>query len=519
MRDNMPYLLELDISGATIVSYTGSAGTDYGNNISYPANEMPVYSFLNNSTWKGKTSLIMVVLPTGLTSIGNYAFGSSGLTSVTIPNSVISIGYRTLFGCSNLTSVTLPNSITSIGSYAFYSCTGLTSVTIPNSVTSIGSYAFYSCTGLTSITIGNAVTTIEYYAFSNCSGLMEMYIKAQTPPALGYYGVFQYMPTTIPVHVPCGTISDYQYASGWSNFSNYIGDLPLLNITVESNNSTMGTANIIQVNTCSDNTAIIGATANINYHFLHWNDGDTDNPRTVTITQDIIFEAIFVPDTFTVSLSVNNSLYGSVTGNGNYPYNSQAIFTAIANTAYRFVKWNDNNTDNPRTITVLQDTSFEAIFEEIPTYRVTLTVNNPSMGTVTGAGNYAENATATIEAIPNTSYRFVRWDDGNTDNPRVIVVTRNISFEAIFNVETGIANRETSTISVYPNPAIDNINITLPENVNQAVFILYDMQGRMLIKQVIGNQDAVQVNNLALGMYIYHVRTEKQSYQGKIVKQ
>ena len=58
--------------------------------------------------------------------------------------------------------------VTSIGDYAFYNCTGLTSVTIPNSVTGIGGRAFYNCIGLTSVTISNSVTSIGEEAFYNC---------------------------------------------------------------------------------------------------------------------------------------------------------------------------------------------------------------------------------------------------------------------------------------------------------------------------------------------------------------
>jgi hypothetical protein len=71
-----------------------------------------------------------------VTGISEGAFsGCSGLTSVTIPNSVMSIDYAAFEGCSGLTSVTIPNSVTSIGDEAFTNCSGLTSVTIPNSVT------------------------------------------------------------------------------------------------------------------------------------------------------------------------------------------------------------------------------------------------------------------------------------------------------------------------------------------------------------------------------------------------
>ena len=85
---------------------------------------------------------------------------------------------------SSLTSVTIPNSVTSIGGSAFKGCTGLTSVTIPNSVTSIGGYTFYGCTGLTNVTIGNSVKSIGYDAFYGCSGLQGVYFLGN-PPSLG----------------------------------------------------------------------------------------------------------------------------------------------------------------------------------------------------------------------------------------------------------------------------------------------------------------------------------------------
>ena len=97
------------------------------------------------------------------------------LTSVTISNSLTSIGEGAFSNCSSLTSVTIPNSVKSIGKSAFSNCSSLTSVTIPNSVTSIGYNAFDGCSGLTSVTIPNSVTSIGSGAFDNCNSIKKLY--------------------------------------------------------------------------------------------------------------------------------------------------------------------------------------------------------------------------------------------------------------------------------------------------------------------------------------------------------
>ena len=80
--------------------------------------------------------------------------------------------------CSSLTSVTIPDSVTSIGYEAFRSCSSLTSITIPDSVTSIDSSAFYNCTSLTSVSIGSGVISIDIHAFLGCSKLVEVINKS-----------------------------------------------------------------------------------------------------------------------------------------------------------------------------------------------------------------------------------------------------------------------------------------------------------------------------------------------------
>ena len=122
------------------------------------------------------SALTSITIPNSVTSIGDWAFNGSGLTSIIIPNSITSIGWNTFSGCPSLTSVTIPNSVQNIGMFAFSGCSALTSVNIGNSVTSIDSYAFYRCPSLASITIPNSVKSIGKYAFYECLGLTSVII-------------------------------------------------------------------------------------------------------------------------------------------------------------------------------------------------------------------------------------------------------------------------------------------------------------------------------------------------------
>ena len=119
-----------------------------------------------------------IIINNGVTSISNGAFQGYPLISITIPNSLKSIGMTAFAGCTRLTSITIPNSVTTIESSAFADCTGLTSITIPDSVTIINHDVFSGCTGLTSVTIPNSVTTIGAYAFHNCTNLFSITIPS-----------------------------------------------------------------------------------------------------------------------------------------------------------------------------------------------------------------------------------------------------------------------------------------------------------------------------------------------------
>ena len=239
------------------------------------------------------TSLNTIVIPNSVTSIGTNAFSfCSGLKTVTIPNSVTDIGDEAFYYCTGLTEVTIPNSVTSIGSGTFEDCSGLKTVTIPNSVTDIGDEAFYYCTGLKTVTIGNSVKSIGDKAFYHCSSLEHVTSKAVTPPQIWAMTFDDY---GMPFYVPAGCKPKYAEAEYWNNFTDIRETgVTLHTVTANATDETMGYVMGAGEYPQGSTATLVAVPFGQNY-FVRWNDGNTDNPRTITVTGDMTFTAEFAP--------------------------------------------------------------------------------------------------------------------------------------------------------------------------------------------------------------------------------
>ena len=405
-----------------------------------------------------------------VTHDGNYkgANGNAGyfLSEITIPEKIV------------YNQKEYP--VTAIGDYAFYRSESLTKLNIPNSVTTIGTSAFYSCTNLDSIVISRYVTSIGNYAFSACNSLSTITCLGITPPAANDLKINT---ATAKLIIPSIAYENYSTHKYWKQFVNIETiEVEYNQLTVLSNNTEWGlvegSGHFYNGDLCN-----IVATSKHGYHFVKWNDDNTENPRTIVITQDSTFTATFEPDTFSIVIKTDDNDMGTVDNGGKYAYNSEAIISATANNGYRFVEWNDGNTENPRTITVTQDSTFTALFE-IEVFGVYAASENPDLGGVK----------VILVAEPIEGFEFVEWTDGNTENPRTLTLTEDTEIYARFTMSiegptTDIENSKISSTNVYSRN-----NTLYVENTTEKYFVL-DASGRLIYS---GNKNSI---TLPSGVY------------------
>ena len=257
----------------TITGYIGSGGSVI---IPSTINGLPVTAIRDNA-FNGINSLTSVTIPDSVTSIGTSFNYCTSLTNVTIGNSVTSIGSDAFYFCTRLsaitvdtnnpayssvdevlfdksqttliqypaahagTSYTIPNSVTSIGDWAFGYCTSLTNVTIPNSVISIGSSAFYQC-GLTNVTIGSNVTSIGGYAFYYCTSLTAITVDTNNPAYSSVDGVFFNKSQTTLIQWPGGKAGSITIPNSVTRIETYAFSqcYRLTSVTIGTNITSIG---------------------------------------------------------------------------------------------------------------------------------------------------------------------------------------------------------------------------------------------------------------------------------------
>lgn len=189
--NNGPYDIEIptELGGCTV---TGLGEYSFSGYLSAAQSNEP-YQFGRN--------IHSVTIPQSVTSIGDYAFSRcEKMDSLTINDAATSIGSWAFDECYKLTTLSLGKNITTIGDYAFLDCHKLDNVTIPQSVTSIGKSAFYRCYALTTLSLGENIEKIGSYAFAECGHLTNVTIpekvKTIEPYTFGWCTSLKYI--TLP---------------------------------------------------------------------------------------------------------------------------------------------------------------------------------------------------------------------------------------------------------------------------------------------------------------------------------
>ena len=282
-------------------------------------------------------------------------------------------------------------------------------------------------------------------------------------------------------------------------------------LTVNVNDETLGSVSFPLGDTADyGDTLMAVATPIAHYHVNYWEGSDIvatsadKDTIWVKMTQDKRITCRFAIDVHTVSVAPSDIVRGSVSTTGTeFEYGQPCTVEATAYTGYTFQSWSNGVTANPYTFAVTADVELTAIFlapgEE--TYTVTVSVNDPTMGTATVNGNASATVisgeTVTLTATANQGYRFVRWNDDNTEATRTVTVTSDMSFTAYFESIEGIDEADGQAVVIYAADGSIHIDATQP-----AEAAIYDMMGRHLATVATGTRTPMPT-----GVYMVKVGT------------
>ena len=279
---------------------------------------------------------------------------------------------------SKLAQVTLPIHLISIEDNAFRGCAYLVSIPLSNTITSIGKDAFRDCSSLPSITIPNSITSIGARAFYKCLSLKSINLSnsIESIESQTFAGCYDLVSVTIPNSVT--SIGAGAFMSCWG----------LKSVTIPNSVTSIG------ANAFSD----------------CW-----------------VLDSITIPESVqSIEEGALNSTFNSITCLGITPPDASNLGPDIK-TCILTVPHSAYNT-------YIRHDYWGQFLNINAGYWVTLESNNEQWGEVTGSGLYAQEAT--ISATPYEGYTFKRWSDGNTDNPRTIQVSSDITLTAEFDLDT-----------------------------------------------------------------------------------
>jgi hypothetical protein len=631
MRDSLINLAVIDMDSATIDAYTGTLGTVNGNHV-YAANTIPDRAFTDPISSAGKLTLKTVKMPFNITAIGYVTFSNCMfMTSADIPSSVTTIGAYAFSNCIGLHSLVIPASVKIIGTDAFAFWTNIVSVNIPATVTSIaynafagssgmitvdggnpnyssgdgllfnkaktklmqcptskaGDYvipstvssvdtlAFQNCVGLTSLTIPASVATINEAAFRKCNHLVSLFSYRATPVDLTTAAnVFlQDSVTKIILYVPEGSLSAYQAANQWSDFTNIVEfslgvSSDSLGVAHDANSKdsvdvtsntkwtassdqswlvvspTSDSANGKLIFTATANTAIVIRQAVVTLSAVGVVSKtvkitQAGSPAILTVSSSTADIAKGANSTATIDVTSNTSwgtnsnqswlVIDPVSGTGNATITLTAEANTTVTTRQATVTLSATGAAD-KTITVTQAAGDAVLTVSDPTASVakdansTATVDVTSNTAWTASSNQSWLDVSPTSGTGNGTLTFTaEANPANTSRDAIVTVSatgvtsKTVTVTQAAGTNVGVNTETTESISLYPNPTKDMVYILTVENLEKIV--ICNIEGREMVRLNNFTAKSIDMTSFEKGVYLLFITTDKGTSLKKIVKE
>lgn len=342
-------------------------------------------------------------------------------------------------------------------------------------------------------TIVNVVTTIKYevqgtisYRICKDATSTTSYTSLQSSPTTVYSNNTNSKVRTDSFNSPQDVIDNLNNDIGILRNNRFCirlyenkyfgGDIYYIRIDIEYTSTSTISTNVSPSNsgtvsgggTYTDGDSVtLTATPATGYKFSKWqkdgvDDGETSATRTITVSGDATYTAVFVLKTYKITTEVTPAGGGAVSGGGTYSYGSTATLTATPATGYRFVKWqkggaDDGNTSTTRTITVKAKATYTAVFA-LNSYNITKTLSHATLSNSSTTIQHGSSYSSTVIADTNYAIDTVTVTMGGTDitstaysngSISIASVTGNISITV---TTTLVQLPEISSVSIAPNP-------------------------------------------------------------------
>ena len=313
-----------------------------------------------------------------------YTYRDS-IFSILIGDSVTSLGDYAFLHCNQLDSIHISNSVTSIGANCFEGCSNLSFISFPNNISSIEYETFFGCTKLASVTIPSSVTRIAGCAFERCTSLTSIIIPS---------GVRQF-----------GTFSPFQNCSNLTSIY-FENPQPIIGRSIEC---LFDSRQVFVYVPCGSDSAYKAFASSAN--------------------QARIKPYLF--SFYEFNVSANDTTYGQVMQNIPEFICDTVTIEAVPYYGHHFDRWSNGETMNPYSLLVTQNTTITAVFGK-DSFSLRTQAADSTQGQTFGDTTALFLDKISIRAVSAFGYEFAQWSDGNTENPRVVELTRDTLFTAEF---------------------------------------------------------------------------------------